>query len=111
VTDTGNNTIRKIIIATGEVSTLAGTTASFRGPFGITTDGTNLYVADTGNDTIRKIVIATGTVTTLAGTAGSPGSVDGTGANASFNGPYGITTDGTNLYLADTGNNIIRKIQ
>ena len=123
VVDSGNATIRKIVIATGAVTTLAGTAgttgsadgtgaaASFDSPFGITMDGINLYVADTGNATIRKIVVATGAVTTLAGTAGTTGSADGTGAAASFNFPADITTNGTDLYVADTGNSIIRKIQ
>ncbi len=123
VCDTGNNTIRKIVIATGVVTTLAGTpsltggstdgtgaAASFLNPFDITTDGANLYVADSYNSTIRKIVIATGAVTTLAGAAGKFGSTDGTGAAASFFAPYGITTDGANLYVCDLGNNTIRKI-
>ena len=48
-------------------------------------------------------------VTTLAGT-GSSGSANGTGTSASFNLPYGITIDGTNLYVADTFNYLIRKI-
>jgi len=122
VSDTSNHTIRKIVIATGQVITFAGTAgysgfangtgaaARFNNPQGIATDGTNLYVADSGNSTIRKIVIATGQVTTLAGTAGSSGSTDGTGAGALFNGPLGIIRDGTNLYVADSGNSAIRKI-
>ena len=87
-----------------------GEEANFYYPHGITGDGTNLYVADTNNHTIRKIVIASGVVTTLAGTAGSLGSADGTGATARFNLPCGITSDGTNLYVADTSNHTIRKI-
>ncbi|WP_298438333.1 hypothetical protein [Geobacter sp.] len=122
VTDYTNSTIRKIVIASGVVSTLAGTAwthgttdgigsaASFYDPVGITTDGKNLYVADSTNHTIRKIVIANGEVTTLAGTAGTSGSADGIGIAASFNFPKGITTDGTNLYVADIGNHTIRKI-
>ena len=55
-----------------------GTSASFYLPQGITTDGTNLYVADSSNHLIRKIVISTGAVTTVAGT-GSSGSANGTG--------------------------------
>lgn len=121
VTDS-NNTIRRIVIGTAVVSTLAGTpgtigsangtgdAAQFDYPGGITTDGTNLYVADTNNHTIRQIVIATGVVTTLAGTAGSLGSTDETGAAARFNFPKGITTDGTSLYVADTSNHTIRRI-
>ena len=49
-------------------------------------------------------------VTTLAGTAGSSGSADGTGTSASFNLPSGVTTDGTNLYVVDQYNHLIRKI-
>ena len=120
VTDYGNHLIRKIVISTGVVTTLAGTgssgsangtgtSASFYKPAGITTDGTNLYVADRYNYLIRKIVISTGVVTTVAGT-GSSGSANGTGTSASFDKPYGVTTDGTNLYVADYYNYLIRKI-
>ncbi len=56
-------------------------------------------------------------VTTVAGT-GSSGSANGTGTSASFSSPYGITTDGTNLYVAEfevtpssVQNNLIRKIE
>lgn len=51
-----------------------------------------------------------GVVTTLSGTAGSSGSTDGTGTAARFLLPYGITTDGTNLYVADSFNHTIRAI-
>ncbi len=124
VADTGNSTIRKIDIATGTVSTLAGsptvtgsadgtgTAASFYTPFGVTMFGTSLYVADTGNHTIRKIDISSGVgvVTPLAGSAGVSGSTDGTGTAARFSLPHSVTTDGTSLYVADTGNSTIRKV-
>jgi hypothetical protein len=120
VGDANNHLIRKIVISTGAVTTLAGTgssgsadgtgtSASFYTPQGITTDGTNLYVADQSNHLIRQIVISTGAVTTLAGT-GSSGSADGTGTSASFYSPEGITTEGTNLYVGDFSNHLIRKI-
>jgi len=120
VADTKNHLIRKIVISSGVVTTVAGTgssgsdngtgtSASFNEPKGITTDGTNLYVADTKNHLIRKIVISTGVVTWVAGT-GSSGSSNGTGTSASFDEPQGITTDGTNLYVADKSNNLIRQI-
>ena len=67
-------------------------------------------MGDNGNHLIRKIVISTGAVTTVAGT-GSSGSANGTGTSASFNGTRGITTDGTNLYVLDYGNYLIRKIE
>ena len=120
VADTENNLIRKVVIATGAVTTLAGAgitgmadgtgaAAIFNTPYGITTDGTHVYVADTVNHKIRKIVIATGVVTTLAGGT-DPGVADGTATAASFNAPVSITTDGVNLYVADTQNHKIRKI-
>jgi len=67
-------------------------------------------VADYFNNLIRQIVISTGAVTTVAGT-GSSGSANGTGTSASFYYPMGITTDGTNLYVADQRNHLIRKIE
>jgi hypothetical protein len=124
VADYGNHLIRKIVISTGAVTTVAGTgssgsangtgtSASFYQPNMITTDGTNLYVAEYGNHLIRQIVISTGVVTTVAGIAGDAdgGSANGTGTSASFSFPYGITTDGTNLYVADMNNHLIRKIE
>jgi sugar lactone lactonase YvrE len=123
VVDGQNSTIRRIVIATGVVTTLAGSAADpagsvdgigaaarFASPCGITTDGTYLYVADTYSHTIRRVVIATAEVTTLAGTAYSAGSTNGVGAGARFNTPRSITTDGTNLYVNDLGNKTIRKI-
>ena len=122
VADTSTNRIRKIVVATGAVTTVAGDgtggyvdnangmLAEFNFPLGITTDGTNLYVADMSNNRIRKIVIATGAVTTVAGD-GAPAYADNTtGTLAEFNQPYGIATDGTNLYVGDTSNHRIRKI-
>lgn len=122
VTDSFSNTIRKIAIASAEVTTLAGTAlwsgsmdgtgvaATFHNPIGITSDGSNLYVSDANNKTIRKINLASATVTTLAGTTNIIGSVDAVGAAASFNTPHGIATDGANLYLADIFNHTVRKI-
>ncbi|SVD15418.1 uncharacterized protein METZ01_LOCUS368272, partial [marine metagenome] len=114
-----NHKIRKIVISTGAVTTLAGsgagfqdgtgTAASFDKPMGITTDGTNLYVAEYNNHTIRKIVISSGVVTTFAGSTSS-GSTDATGTSARFKNPLAITSYGTNLYVADYNNHKIRKI-
>jgi sugar lactone lactonase YvrE len=50
-------------------------------------------------------------VTTLAGTAGVSGSANGTGTAASLNSPTGVVVDGSgNIYVTDSGNNLIRKI-
>lgn len=122
VTDLDNHVIRKISIATAEVTTFAGTPgesgsidgaasmAKFSSPEGIAMDGTNLYVSDSGNFTVRKIVIATGEVTTLAGSPGESGFANGTGSEARFRHPESITTDGTYLYLPDSDNHMIRRI-
>jgi hypothetical protein len=122
VADTANDTIRKITPA-GAVSTFAGTAgvsgssngtggaALFNNPGGVATDSAgDVYVADTDNDIIRKITPA-GVVTTLAGTAGLKGSADGVGAAARFDSPQGVTIDrAANVYVADTGNDLIRKV-
>jgi hypothetical protein len=122
VADTYNQAIRKITAA-GVVSTLAGAApvsgstdgagaaARFTYPKDVAVDASgNLFVADTGNQTIRKITAA-GDATTLVGTAGVRGSVDGTGAAASFNGPLGLAVDASgNMYVADANNSTIRKI-
>ncbi|MET0357161.1 MAG: hypothetical protein ABW044_10310, partial [Cellvibrio sp.] len=122
VADRSSNTIRKIAISSGAITTLAGaasvagnangtgTAATFESPTGITTDGTYVFVTDTDNHTIRKIAIDSGLVTTLAGTPGVNGNVDATGAAASFDSPTGITTDGTHLFVADSHNHSVRKI-
>jgi hypothetical protein len=133
ITDSQNSKIRKIVIATGVVSTLAGpapgtleadyvngsgAAARFSTPIGITTDGTFLYVADLGNYAVRQIMIATAQVTTLCGSPemalplfAAYGGADGTGTAARFNGPFGITTDGVGLYVSDEGGNTIRLVR
>lgn len=120
VADTENNEIRKITPA-GVVTTLAGQInagsndgtgrgASFNWPTGVAVDANgNVYVADYGNNKIRKITPG-GVVTTLAGSNAS-GSADGIGPAASFRYPSDIAVDASsNVYVADTGNNEIRKI-
>jgi len=89
----------------------AGAAAQFNSPGGMAIDANGtIYVADSGNNTIRKVT-AGGVVTTIAGTAGVKGSSDGTGAAASFYEPSGLALDSAgNIYVADTGNNTIRKV-
>ncbi len=70
----------------------------------------NLFVGDGGNYTLRKIT-PDGVVTTVAGSAGTPGSADGTGSAARFRGMGGMAIDAAdNVYIADEGNNTIRKV-
>ncbi|WP_145929077.1 IPT/TIG domain-containing protein [Termitidicoccus mucosus] len=119
VADTGNHLIRLIDLSGGVVSTLAGTgtagaddgdaltEASFNAPRDLVVDESgDIYVADTGNSRIR--VITGGTVVTLAGDAA--GLRDGSGANAWFRNPAAITLKDGVLYVADTGNGVIRRI-
>jgi sugar lactone lactonase YvrE len=124
IADSANHTIRLAVIATGDVTTLAGTAgqpgsvddvgpaARFNFPGAIAADDTgSLFVADTANHTIRRVVIETGAVSTFAGAAGQPGSVDAIGTAARFHSPTGISFDGAgNLYVADSANHTIRKI-
>jgi streptogramin lyase len=123
VSDLANNTIRQITAA-GVVTTLAGTpnstggtndgtgsAASFGEPAGIAVDTNgNVYVAEYANHTIRKIAPG-GVVTTLAGEPGEGGSTNGIGSAARFLNPLGVAVgvDG-NVYVADTVNDMIRKI-
>ena len=121
VADSGNHTIRKVT-PTGVVTTLAGkagtpgsadgsvSVARFNYPTGVyvTTNG-NVYVVDNFGSTIRRITPA-GAVTTLAGRALYPGSVDGIGSAARFNGPFSVSMDRAgNVYVADGSNNRITK--
>jgi len=87
-----------------------GTQARFNFPRGMAVDASgNLFVSDYFNYCIRKITPA-GVVTTFVGKAGAYGSADGTGGNARFGNPSGLAFVNGVLYVADTGNNTIRKI-
>ena len=120
VADGGNNCIRKITSA-GVVTTFAGSTtqgssdgtgtnATFTIPFSTALDSSgNIYVAEGYGHRIRKITSA-GVVTTLAG-SGNAQFADGTGTNASFTYPFGVTVDSAgNVYVADSFGHRIRKI-
>ncbi|MGB7922066.1 MAG: NHL repeat-containing protein [Pyrinomonadaceae bacterium] len=120
VADTGNHAIRKVTPA-GTVTTLAGdgtagysdgpaAAARFNGPCGVTVDAHgNVYVADTYNDRIRRITPG-GQVETVAG-GGLPGYRDGTAETALFDTPCGVVASAAGeLLIADTGNNLIRKL-
>jgi len=121
IADTGNNVIRKLTFD-GVVTTFAGSgrgesgdgngnSASFKAPSGIAVDTAgNVYVADTGNDQIRKITPA-GIVTTIGGGTHG-GFADGSAAQSLFAQPRGVACNGSGaVFVADSGNNRIRKIE
>jgi DNA-binding beta-propeller fold protein YncE len=118
--------IRRLDIASAQVTTLAGsasgasgfqdgmgTNAIFNWPFGVAIDPTGTYalIAESLNRRIRRIVIATAQVSTVAGT-GNKSAVDGIGAHATFNDPCSISIDanGTFALVADLGIHSIRRI-
>ncbi len=123
VADRGNNRIRAIDIAGSTVSTLVGTGAAGQNdgpligatlnqPTGLflSSDGSKLYVTDQGSNVVRLIDLVANTVSTIAG-IGSVGNADGANMTvASFSTPWGITGDGTTLWLADKGNHRLRTI-
>jgi sugar lactone lactonase YvrE len=122
--DTGNNRIRRanssgttsLVAGTGAVGGAdnnTGSSATFFQPMGIVKVGNYLYIADTGNHKIRRIDLSNSSfpVTTFAGS--TQGDANGTGTNAKFNRPTAITadSDGKYLYVCDTNNNKIKKIE
>ena len=126
VADLSNNRIRKVDVATGIITTVAGngipgfsgdggsaTSASLNFPRGVDVDSSgNIYIADTINNRIRKVTAATGIITTVAGNGIFGFSGDGGAAtSARLASPLGVDVDSSgNLYIADSNNNRIRKV-
>ena len=124
-TDT-NMRVRRVDSGTGIITTLAGsgvegywgdvlppTQAQIRAPKDVYVDGTgNLYIADTDNNRVRKVHAATGFITLVAGNGAAGYSEDGVDATTTkINKPEGVWADaGGNVYVADTGNNRIRRV-
>lgn len=120
VADNGNHIIRRVRVSDGAVTTYCGsgrkgardgacTAAEFDKPAGLALDAAgNLYVADSGNHRIRRIG-ADGSVTTYAGGVHS-GFGDGAAVQALFKAPEGVTVAQGVVYVADSGNQRVRRI-
>lgn len=121
VADFNNNSIRKVVIATGVVTTLAGgtqgfadgvgTAAKFFSIGGVAFDPTTrmLYISDYRNYRIRKLDVATNAVTTVVGN-GAGATLDGVGTNARVNGPWGMAVKGNTLYFTEFIGCTVRKM-
>lgn len=116
--DSYNCRVRKLVLATDAISTVAGTGSSpicgYTGdkgkaiaaeldyPVGIAVDGFgNLFIADTGNYIVRKVTTSTGVITTVAGT--DPTSINGGYTVCSYNPPTDVCGDGAAATLAALG--------
>lgn len=124
IADEINHRIRKVA-ANGTITTIAGngtagytgngsaaTSAELNYPAAIAVDGSgNVYISDTANHVIRKLATG-GTISTLAGTNVAGFAGDGAAAtSAQLNLPLGVALDSSgNLYIADTLNNMVRKV-
>jgi len=130
VVDTGNHIIRKTLLTgttPNPISTVAGVpgsagnsgdggpaiTAQLNNPHGVQVDPAgDIYISDSGSQVVRKVNIATGNISTVAGTATAGFSGDaGSPASAQLNVPSGMLLDEVgNLYIADSQNGAIRKV-
>ena len=137
IADTGNSVIREVtpgpdgLLSLGTISTIAGggsnsdlafngspTDAALSGPSGLVDSSGDLYIADTFNNIIREVtpgpngLLSLGTISTIAGGgANADPAFSGSATDAAPSGPSGLTVDKSgNLYIADTGNNVVREV-
>jgi RHS repeat-associated protein len=124
--DSQNNCVRKLTVATGIITTVAGNgTRGFSGDGGPATGATlaypsglaldsagNLFIADEDNARIRRVDASTGTITTVAGNGQwAYGGDGGSATSAELSFPSGVVVDTSgNLYIADYFNQRIRKV-
>jgi large repetitive protein len=130
VADSGNHIIRKTLLTgttPNPIATVAGTpgsagnsgdgsaaiSAQLNNPHGIQVDPAgDIYISDPSSQVIREVNIATGKISTIAGTTSAGYTGDsGSAAAAQLNAPYGMLLDESgNLYVADSQNGAVRKI-
>jgi len=126
IADTGNQRIRRVDATTQYISTIVGTgntayngdgiaatSANLSSPFGVAVDrSNNIYIADFGNNRVRKVDAQSNLISTVAGngTKGYTGD-GGLATNAEIAQPRDVALDAAgNLYIADYGNNVIRRV-
>ncbi len=126
IADSGNNEIREVNGTTGVITTVAGTgvagysgdggpatSAELDSPAGISLDSFgHLFIADSDNNVVREVNLSTGVISTVAGTgtAGFGGN-GGPATSATLFGPTSVAVDSSgNLFIADTGNDVIREV-
>jgi DNA-binding beta-propeller fold protein YncE len=122
VADRDNHAVRDVELASRHVITLAGDPgrcgnrdgpldeASFCDPAALAFSDGALFVADAATATIRRVDPTSRTVTTIAGRAFDGGWVDGAGPAARFAAPSSLAARGSTLFVADTGNHVIRSV-
>ena len=123
IADTENHLIRRVDLPAGSVETIAGTgqqsfdqfktgparSVGLSSPWDLQLVGRMLYIAMAGPHQIWRLDLEKNEIATFAG-SGREGRRDGPLLQASFAQPSGITSDGNNLYTADSEANIIRTI-
>ncbi len=126
IADASNHRVRRVDASTGNISTFAGTgtagntgdgaaaaSATLDSPQAVAVDSSgNVYIADMGNNRIRRVDASTGNIAAFAGTGTSGNTGDGAAAaSATLNSPRGVAVDSSgNVYIADTGNDRIRRV-
>ncbi len=126
IAEEANNDIRKVNLATGVITTVAGTggasgfsgdggaatSATLNAPVGVAVDSAgNLYISDTSNMRIRRVTTSTGIIQTVVGGAQGYSGNGGPSANAEINNPWKITFDGRGtMYIADYANSVVRMV-
>jgi Bacterial Ig-like domain (group 3) len=127
----GSNQVVEVNAVTQDVTIVAGNgtagdtgdggsalAAELNAPSAVAVDSSgDLFIADTGNNVVREVVpgpggqLANGTITTVAGGGNNSAPVySGPASGAALNQPGGVATNNADLFVSDTGNNVIREV-
>ena len=135
IAEQGANVIARVNLSTGVISTVAGigtigpgvifsgstdggdggpaTKAQLSFPQGVALDAAgNIFIADSNNQRVREVNASTGIITTVAGTTTGYSGDGGPATQAQLHNPWGLFFDASgNLYVADAGNGVVRKVR